>query len=268
MSKLSIYDNAWADIVFEGKNKEYGAYQLRRENPKTTLKAMLIALFLIGLIMSIPLFLSSFKNAPAVPPPTEPTVHVVAFHKKEEPQKQKTKLAEPTRTEKPKPSWQKPIITAAPNTDPEIPESNSFPVNSNPETENTAGAAPGNDGPEITGSPIAPENRPANNSPVIAVDVQPQFPGGMDNFYKYIRKNFKTPEETSISGSAMKVFVYFVIEIDGSMTDIQVLKNPGYGLDKEAIRVLKSLKIKWEPGMLKGVKVRTAYTLPITVKMD
>ena len=51
------------------------------------------------------------------------------------------------------------------------------------------------------------------------------------------------------------------------MTDIRVLRNPGYGLDKEAIRVLKSLKTKWEPGMMNGKAVRTAYNLPISVQM-
>jgi protein TonB len=60
----------------------------------------------------------------------------------------------------------------------------------------------------------------------------------------------------------------FVIEKDGSMTDIKVVRNPGYGLDKEAIRVLKSLRTKWSAGMKNGKKVRTQYTLPILVKME
>ena len=66
----------------------------------------------------------------------------------------------------------------------------------------------------------------------------------------------------------MKVYVSFVIEKDGSMTDIQVKRDPGYGMGKEAIRVLKSLKTKWSPGMIGSKAVRTAYNLPITVQMD
>lgn len=61
---------------------------------------------------------------------------------------------------------------------------------------------------------------------------------------------------------------FFVIERDGSMTDIQVKRDPGHGLGKEAIRVLKSLKTKWSPGMIDGKAVRTAYNLPITVQMN
>ncbi|MNY48601.1 Gram-negative bacterial tonB protein [compost metagenome] len=66
----------------------------------------------------------------------------------------------------------------------------------------------------------------------------------------------------------MKVYVSFVIERDGSITDITVIKDPGYGLGKEAVRVLKSLKTKWTPGVLNGKTVRTAYNLPITIKTE
>ena len=52
------------------------------------------------------------------------------------------------------------------------------------------------------------------------------------------------------------------------MTDIKVLRNPGYGLDKEAVRVLKSLKTKWKPGIKDGQNVRTQYTLPIKIQMN
>jgi protein TonB len=62
------------------------------------------------------------------------------------------------------------------------------------------------------------------------------------------------------------VYVAFVIEKDGSMTDVKVLRNPGYGLGKEAIRVLKSLRTKWKPGIKDGQPVRTQFTLPIIVK--
>jgi protein TonB len=68
--------------------------------------------------------------------------------------------------------------------------------------------------------------------------------------------------------SSIKVYVSFVIEKDGTMTDIQVKRDPGYGLGKEAIRVLKSLKTKWSPGMIGSKPVRTSYNLPISVQID
>ena len=92
----------------------------------------------------------------------------------------------------------------------------------------------------------------------------PEFPGGIKKFYTYVGNNFEKPELDS--ENAIRVSVSFVIEKDGSMTDIKVLKDPGYGLGAEAIRVLKSLKTKWSPGMFEGKAVRTSYNLPITIQ--
>jgi len=94
----------------------------------------------------------------------------------------------------------------------------------------------------------------------------PEFPGGMAKFYSYVGNNFQRPELDV--ERTLKVYVSFVIERDGSITDIKVLNDPGYGLGKEAIRVLKSIKTKWTPGILNGKTVRTAYNLPITIKTE
>jgi protein TonB len=94
------------------------------------------------------------------------------------------------------------------------------------------------------------------------IDVKPEFPGGQKEFDKYIRKNYITPREAKeIKG---KVFVTFVVEIDGSLTDIKVLRDLGFGTGKEAIRVLEQSP-KWIPGQQKGMIVRTTYSLPISI---
>ncbi|WP_338407963.1 energy transducer TonB [uncultured Flavobacterium sp.] len=99
-----------------------------------------------------------------------------------------------------------------------------------------------------------------------ALDKLPEFPGGMQKLYNYIGNTFEKPEIDGLS--TIKINVSFVIEKDGSMTDIQVRRDPGYGLRKEAIRVLKSLITKWTPGMVNSKPVRTSYNLPITVQMN
>src|SRR5690606_17311083 len=108
----------------------------------------------------------------------------------------------------------------------------------------------------------------APDGPVLAavLDRQPMFPGGIAKFYDYVGKKFTTPDVELDGSPSMRILVAFVVETDGSLTDIKAKNNPGYGLEKEAIRVLKSLKTKWEPGIYKGKKVRTLYTLPIVVK--
>jgi protein TonB len=96
------------------------------------------------------------------------------------------------------------------------------------------------------------------------VDVPPQFSGGNDAFFKFIGNHYKMPNVDKFSG---KVYVTFVIEIDGSLTDIEVLRDIGYGTGKEAIRVLK-LSPKWKPAEQNGQKVRCSYSLPIALESE
>jgi protein TonB len=93
------------------------------------------------------------------------------------------------------------------------------------------------------------------------IEVKPDFPGGMGEFYKYFAKNYRTPNVKKLNG---KVYVTFVIERDGSIVDIKVLRDIGYGTGEEAIRVLNNSP-KWLPGEQDGKKVRCSFTLPITV---
>jgi protein TonB len=95
------------------------------------------------------------------------------------------------------------------------------------------------------------------------IDVKPDFPGGIQEFYKFIGKNYKTPNVKNLKG---KVFVMFVIEKDGSLTDIKVLRDIGHGTGEEAVRVLKECP-KWLPGEQNGKKVRVLYSLPISIQL-
>lgn len=94
-----------------------------------------------------------------------------------------------------------------------------------------------------------------------AVEEKPQYVGGIQEFYTYIGKNYRIPNVKGLQG---KVIVQFVVEKDGSLTDIKVIRDIGHGTGKEAIRVLKKSP-KWIPGKLKGVPVRVIYSLPINL---
>jgi protein TonB len=93
------------------------------------------------------------------------------------------------------------------------------------------------------------------------LEVKPDFPGGRDEFFKFIAKNYRTPDVKKLNG---KVYVTFVIEKDGSLTALKVLRDIGYGTGKEAIRVLE-LSPKWIPGEQNGQKVRCMFSLPISI---
>ena len=96
-----------------------------------------------------------------------------------------------------------------------------------------------------------------------SVDKAPDFPGGVQKFYDFLGKNIKYPEQMKQKKVEGKVFVTFVIEKDGSISNIKILREPGYGSGKESVRVMK-LSPKWIPGEQNGKKVRVQYTLPIT----
>ncbi len=92
------------------------------------------------------------------------------------------------------------------------------------------------------------------------LDVLPEYPGGIKAFYDYIAKNYTPPSSKDFKGG--KLQVAFVVEKDGSLTDIKVLRDPGFGTNFEAIRVLRAC-LNWKPGEINGNKVRCSYILPI-----
>lgn len=95
------------------------------------------------------------------------------------------------------------------------------------------------------------------------VEKLPEFPGGLPEFYKFIGENFKMSAEANKIKIKGKAYMQFIIEKDGSLSDIKTIKDPGYGLGDEAIRVLK-LSPKWTAATQEGKAVRVMYSLPIT----
>ena len=97
------------------------------------------------------------------------------------------------------------------------------------------------------------------------ITVNPEFPNGMEDFYKFVGENFNIPETPKDVKLAGKVYATFIIETNGEISNIKVLRDIGYGTGDEAVRVLK-LSPKWTPGKVNDEAVRTAYSLPITIQ--
>lgn len=273
MKTVSIFEKKWIDLVFEGRNKEYGAYELRQENSKTTLTAFVYAVAFIVSVSGIGLLLSSFSSKPDViicNLPKTPPVILTTFH---------PNIEKPKRIKQVEKGKSLPAVTDKILRDPILVKPDlvtdvivkTTALNNTTTTEIGKGETgistipsdgTGGGGNDETGK----DKDKSEIVTTVMLDKQPSFPGGMERFYDFVGKNYRTPDvelETTI-----KVFVSFVIEPDGSMTNIRVTRDPGYGLGKEAVRVLTSMKTKWEPGILDGQKVRTAFNLPIAVKVD
>lgn len=108
------------------------------------------------------------------------------------------------------------------------------------------------------------EIRSNSNQDTIQIEntIQPSFPGGMMLFYKYVGNNFKVSEGFKGKG---KIYLRFFIEKDGSLTEIEIIRDLGFGLGDEAIRVLKESP-KWIPGSVNGSPVRMMYSIPILIE--
>jgi len=94
------------------------------------------------------------------------------------------------------------------------------------------------------------------------IEIRPEAKGGIMGFYKYIMNNFRAPEKEGINGSVISAFI---IETDGSVSNVKVIKSLGFGADEEAIRVISAYK-DWSPGILRGVPVKVKYSIPIKIQ--
>ena len=277
MSKLSIYENNWIDLVFENKNKEYGAYQLRHDSFKTSINALFMGILVASGVVTSIVLVNKIK-APAIdasiPTVLDETIHVTPLElqriEEQNPLPEAAPAQSPVQNDLVDQSQLiNPVVTTSEIATPDIVKNVDYvtPIEPAPNgtgvgTSNSISGGTGGTGTAPTGSSET-SNAIENTS---ALDVLPEFPGGIAKFYKYISNNYRHPDLDT--DQTFRVFVSFVIEKDGTLTDIKVINDPGYGLGKEAIRVLKALKVKWSPGMINSKPVRTAYNLPIVIKTE
>ena len=90
----------------------------------------------------------------------------------------------------------------------------------------------------------------------------PVFPGGLSGLYKYFKDNLKYPSLAKESGISGKVYITFIVETDGNVSNVEVLRGIGGGCDEEALRIVSQMP-QWEPGRQRGTAVRVLYTVPI-----
>lgn len=261
--KLDILKDQWLDIVFEGRNKVYGAYQLRKENRSTTVKALFIGAFLFALAVAAPLIINMLPSSKEKAVNMDVKITTVKLPpKKVEPIKPNLPPPPPPAPKVDQVKFVKPVVAKKEEVTEEPPK-----VVEMKEKKVGAEAIKGNPDAVLTVEPVGTgtaavveEDNSVYNT--AGIEVKPEFPGGIEKFYKFVGNNYRAPEEEGLKG---KVYVTFVVEKDGSLTDIKVLRDIGYGTGAEAIRVLKKSP-RWAPGEQNGKKVRVLYSLPITIQ--
>ena len=271
MSNFNVQNDKWLEIAFEDRNKAYGAYQLRKESDATTIKAMLITFGALAIGIGLFSFTSPELKPSITPTPNKlpDSVTIVELT----PVVPESKPIIKKGTDNPKlnltPDKVPPVVVDRPEVKPVEEPKN--PDNSTPYNPN--GTENGNPGP--VGNPTGIETPlPANptetgttipdNSPYKGVlGVEASFPGGINKFRTFIAENYKIPN--SFNKDVLYIELIFVIEKDGSMTDIRMISKGDKALEKEAIRVLKAMNKKWTPGKVNGEIVRSEKRLPLQI---
>ena len=276
MSKIDLIDNRWADLVFEGKNQAYGAYQLRRETGKRNMKALLV-MALIGIAIAAFVAIKGVvENAMKQDVAIEADVELSKLAEKKEAKverKEQPKL-EKVEVEKVKSS----VKFTAPEIkkDDEVkPEEEIKSQEDLRKTNTLIGAfdVKGNDeaaGEVLKAKEVIAQPEPPKEEETKVFDVveqMPSFPGGQSALFQWLSNNIKYPVVAEENGVQGRVIVTFVVERDGSITDVRVVKSVDPSLDKEAVRVTKAMP-HWIPGKQNGSAVRVKYTLPVTFRLQ
>ena len=259
--KLDLLNNHWLEIVFEGRNQKYGAYDLRKSVTKNTVKAFVIGTIIFVILVSIPTIMRMIPDRQEDTTLDQKITAVKLPPKKEKP-KENLPPPPPPPPKVDQVKFVKPVVAKADEVVEEI-------VVIKDIKDKTIGkeTIKGDPDAELTVEPVGTgvaavveEDNTIYNT--AGIEVKPDFPGGIDKFLTFVGKNYTPPEEEGLKG---KVYVTFVVEKDGSLTDIKVLRDIGYGTGKEAIRVLNKSP-KWTPGEQNGKKVRCTFSLPISIQ--
>lgn len=264
--KLDLFKKQWLDIVFEGRNKSYGAYDLRRKNVSTTMRALLIGAVVFSIAVATPKIAELFEGLGNEDEAVLNTkITTVKMPPKEKP-KEDLPPPPPPPPRQDQVKFVKPVVAKTEEVTEEPPKIEDI-KDKNLGKETIKGNDEGVIMPEDPGDgPVKQEVVEEDNGVynTAGVEVKPEFPGGIDKFYKYVANNFEHPEEEGFPGG--RLIVSFVVEKDGSLTDIKV-RDIGYGTKAAAEKLLKRCP-RWTPAEQNGKKVRCSYTLPILLQAN
>jgi len=244
------------DLVFENRNKEYGAYKIRKKYNRTVLLAILVGTLILATAVVTPYVMATVSQGRI---------------KREEKavQAQMENLDQPNEEVAPPPPPPPPPVEAQAQARYVAPV-----IVDSVKVEDKVSLATVDDARESVQDEAVVEvveevkeevQEEAKEEEVfLVVEEMPSFGSGTANdFRSYVSANMKYPEVAAENGIQGRVFVQFVVEADGRITNVKVLRGVDPALDKEAVRVIESSP-KWNPGKQRGKPVRVSYTFPIT----
>lgn len=265
----------WCDVVFEGKNKQYGAYKLRQTSSKRHIVAFLVIVAFAAFVSVLPTLIGEIKklamqNQVAMEETYEMSNIPVQDQVPEE-NIIKQETAPPPPPLKTTVKFVPPVIAK----DEDVTEADEIKsqddLTANKITISVADVKGtddkhGVDIRELQEHKVIVQEKPVEEKPFVTVEQMPSFPGGEAEMQRYIAENLKYPviaQETGIQG---RVTIRFVVTKDGVISDVQVIRGIDKSCDQEAVRVVKSMP-KWIPGKQNGRNVPVYFTLPVVFRL-
>ncbi|MDX8571192.1 energy transducer TonB [Elizabethkingia sp. HX QKY] len=266
------HEFALNEIVFENRNKSYGAYDLRNRAGQYMNKALFSGILFFGVITGGSILYMNLNNKnviadigkPVFVKPIEVDINPVKPKDPEPVQSQPQKVVKTIDTQVPTPVNNPPIekITTKVPTD-AVPGTHDIdgPVVTNPNIPSPIIKTPGEG---IV--PTPPQPKVPTDEIIKDVDVEAAFIGGLDSFRNKIKENFDGTVMDGTEG-VIKTMVTFIVERDGTITNIKA-DGPNRDFNAEAIRTIKSVKGKWNPAKLEGQNVRSYFRIPVSMKFE
>lgn len=265
----------WLNLVFKNRNQAYGAYELRSHSDQNTLRALFIAAPLFILLLAGPMIYKHFHPEVSVDnadtydpvtiaeirPPVEPPKPLAEIEPpKAQPVSEKVKMVALPSNPK---VVNEPVAIDPPTID-EIEKAVVGPVTkAGIETNLTSVPAEGNGNGIGAGVGSGTGTESTEIVDATGVEVYPEFEGGMNGWARYLQRNLHYPSDAQELNKQGKVYISFVVEKDGSISNVVLIKGIYQSLDTEAMRVIKKSP-HWKPGKQNGKSVRVRYNMPIS----
>lgn len=279
MAKIDLYDPKWVDMVFDGKNKSYGAFQLRKGTSSRNIKSLIILVIAAALVGGF-LAWKVIEQKQAEQQAAYMEALELSKLQKEAKKQEKKEVVKP----KVEPKKEIPVARqtqkfTAPviKKDELVKEENQIKQMDKLDdkvavgTENHEGTKDRNveavrNDIAVNTPPPAPKEE-VTNKVFDVVEVMPSFPGGQGALMSYLSSHTKYPVVAQENGVQGRVTVSFVVERDGSITDVHVVRSVDPSLDREAARVVSSMP-NWQPGKQNGSAVRVKFNVPVQFKLQ
>lgn len=281
---VDLSSKEWRDIVFEGKNKEYGAYTLRAASASRHNKSVIIVLsILIPLLIVLALFYKGVfgkADEEELAISTEQEITNVALEEEEIIEEEEEEFVMPEMEQEviaPEEVANEQQVTNILVTEDENFEDDKKVKNTDEVMENASmiGQVDFTEGVEDQNKThivdqVVAEVKPVEEEKIYniaTVEQQPEFPGGQAAMYKWLSDHINYPPAAAEEGVQGKVIVEFVVSKSGKVENVRVLRGRHQALDKEALRVVKAMP-NWNPGRNNGQPVKVTYTLPVSFKLQ